>query len=170
MTPGGPICSITRRHLPCHDDCWEREIYQFALFVTWWRHHLFTNIHRASPKFYSMCRFPPVATDHYLPGTMIHVGNNVSTGVANCLCAHGSVILGFHHELRGIERNKHQNNTPVGTYTFRHDSTYIILFLTRYNALLLTINNTILTHARRVAIALFFSDYDVIIDFTLHSG
>ena len=36
------------------------------------------------------------------------------------------------HELRSNEGNKHQNNTRVSTGTVRHESTYIILFLTRH--------------------------------------
>ena len=36
-------------------------------------------------------------------------------------------------ELRSNEGNKHQNNTRVSTETVRHESTYIILFLTRHN-------------------------------------
>ena len=36
-------------------------------------------------------------------------------------------------ELRGNEGNKYQNNTPVSAETVRHESTYINLFLTRYN-------------------------------------
>ena len=36
-------------------------------------------------------------------------------------------------ELRSNEGNKHQNNTRVSTEIVRHESTYIILFLTRHN-------------------------------------
>ena len=36
-------------------------------------------------------------------------------------------------ELRSNEGNKYQNNTRVGAETVRHESTYIILFLTRHN-------------------------------------
>ena len=36
-------------------------------------------------------------------------------------------------ELRSNEGNKHQNNTRVSAETVRHESTYIILFLTRHN-------------------------------------
>ena len=36
-------------------------------------------------------------------------------------------------QLRSNEGNKHQNNTPVSAETVRHESTYIILFLTRHN-------------------------------------
>ena len=36
-------------------------------------------------------------------------------------------------ELRSNEGNKRQNNTRVSAQTVRHKSTYIILFLTRYN-------------------------------------
>ena len=35
-------------------------------------------------------------------------------------------------ELRSNDGNKHEHNTQVGTETVRHESTYIILFLTRY--------------------------------------
>ena len=36
-------------------------------------------------------------------------------------------------ELRSNEGNKYQNNTRVSPETVRHESTYIILFLTRHN-------------------------------------
>ena len=36
-------------------------------------------------------------------------------------------------ELRSNEGNKYQNNTRVSTEAVRHESTYIILFLTRHN-------------------------------------
>ena len=36
-------------------------------------------------------------------------------------------------ELRSNEGNKHKNNTWMSVGTVRHESTYIILFLTRYN-------------------------------------
>ena len=36
-------------------------------------------------------------------------------------------------ELRSKEGNKHKNNTRVGAETVRHESTYIILFLTWHN-------------------------------------
>ena len=36
-------------------------------------------------------------------------------------------------ELRSNEGNTHQNNTRVSAETVRHESTYIILFLTRHN-------------------------------------
>ena len=35
-------------------------------------------------------------------------------------------------ELRSSEGNKHQNNTRVSTEAVRHESTYIILYLTRH--------------------------------------
>ena len=36
-------------------------------------------------------------------------------------------------ELRSNEGYKHQNNTRVSAETVRHESTYIILFLTRHD-------------------------------------
>ena len=36
-------------------------------------------------------------------------------------------------ELRSNEGNKHQNNTWVNAETIRHESAYIILFLTWHN-------------------------------------
>ena len=36
-------------------------------------------------------------------------------------------------ELRSNKGNKHQNNTRLIAETVRHESTYIILFLTRHN-------------------------------------
>ena len=36
-------------------------------------------------------------------------------------------------ELRSNEGNKYQNNTRVSAETVRHESAYIILFLTRHN-------------------------------------
>ena len=53
------------------------------------------------------------------------IENNVCTRVANCFSAHKRVILVF--------INKHQNNTRVSPETVRHESTYIILFLTRHH-------------------------------------
>ena len=35
--------------------------------------------------------------------------------------------------LQSNSGNKHQNNTQVSAETFHHESTYIILFLTRHN-------------------------------------
>ena len=36
-------------------------------------------------------------------------------------------------ELRNNKENEHKNNTRVSAETVRHESTYIILFLTRRN-------------------------------------
>ena len=47
----------------------------------------------------------------------------LTRGLFWCLCP----------ELRSNEGNKHQNNTRVSAETVRHESTYIILFLTRLN-------------------------------------
>ena len=51
--------------------------------------------------------------------------------MANCLCVRKKVVLVLFHELRSNERNKHQNNTRGGAWAVRHESAYIILFLTR---------------------------------------
>ena len=48
-------------------------------------------------------------------------------------CPHERVILVFFPELRSNEGNKHQINTRVSAETIRHESAYIILFLTWYN-------------------------------------
>ena len=53
--------------------------------------------------------------------------------MTNCFSAHERVILVFISELRSNEGNQNQNNTGVSAETVRHDSTYIILFLTRHN-------------------------------------
>ena len=60
------------------------------------------------------------------------IENNACTQVTNCFSAHKRVILVF-SKLRSIKGNKHQNNTRVSAETVRHESTYIILFLTRHN-------------------------------------
>ena len=44
-------------------------------------------------------------------------------------------------ELRSNKGNKYQNNTRVNTETIRHESTYIILFLTWYNEFINNDNN-----------------------------
>ena len=44
------------------------------------------------------------------------------------------MLFGFlFPELRSNDGNKHQNNTRVSEETVRHESIYIILFLTRHN-------------------------------------
>ena len=58
-------------------------------------------------------------------------------------------------ELRSNEGNKHQHNTRVSTETVRHESIYIILFLTRHNESQMTIKTTILTCRPRVSLARF---------------
>ena len=58
-------------------------------------------------------------------------------------------------ELRSNEGNKYQNNTRVGTETVRHESTYIILFLTRHNKSINDDITTIFSHRPRVSLALF---------------
>ena len=54
------------------------------------------------------------------------------------------------------EGNKQQNNTPVSVGTVRHESTYIILFLTRHNESMNDDNTTIFTHRTRVSVARSF--------------
>ena len=58
-------------------------------------------------------------------------------------------------ELRSNEGNKHQNNTRVSAETVHHESTYIILFLTRHNESLNDDKTTIFTHRPRVSLAQF---------------
>ena len=53
--------------------------------------------------------------------------------MTNCFYAHERLFGCLFPELRSNEGNKYQNNTRVGTETVRHESTYIILFLTRHN-------------------------------------
>ena len=53
--------------------------------------------------------------------------------VTNCFSAHERVLLCLFPELRNNEVNKHNNNTRVSAETVRHDSTCIIIFLTRHN-------------------------------------
>ena len=43
------------------------------------------------------------------------------------------LFRGLLTELRSNEVNKHQDNTQVSAETVRHESIYIILFLTRHN-------------------------------------
>ena len=49
-------------------------------------------------------------------------------------------------ELRSNEENKYKHNTRVSTETVRHESTYIILFLTRHNESIYDDKKTICTH------------------------
>ena len=51
--------------------------------------------------------------------------------------------------------DKYQNNTRVSAETVRHESTYIILFLTRHNDEKMTIKMTIFTHRPRASLAGF---------------
>ena len=58
-------------------------------------------------------------------------------------------------ELRSNEGNKYQNNTQVSAETVRHESTYIILFLTRHNKSIDEYKMTSFTHRPRVSLARF---------------
>ena len=58
-------------------------------------------------------------------------------------------------ELGSNEGNKHQNNTRVSTETVRHESTYIILFLTRHNDSINDAKNEDLHTSCRVSLARF---------------
>ena len=58
-------------------------------------------------------------------------------------------------ELRSNEGNKYQNNTRVSAETVRHESTYIILFLTRHNESINEYITTSFTHRPRVSLARF---------------
>ena len=58
-------------------------------------------------------------------------------------------------ELRSTQGNKNQNNPRVIAETVRHESTYIILFLTRYNESINDNATTIFTHRPRVSLTQF---------------
>ena len=58
-------------------------------------------------------------------------------------------------ELRSNEGNKYQDNTRVSTKTVRHESSYIILFLTRHNESINEYKTTSFTHRPRVSLTLF---------------
>ena len=58
-------------------------------------------------------------------------------------------------ELRSNEGNKYQNNTRVSAETVRHESTYIISFLTRHNESINEYKTTRFTHRPRVSLARF---------------
>ena len=58
-------------------------------------------------------------------------------------------------ELRSNEGYKHQNNTRVSAETVRHESTYIILFLTRRNESMNEYKTTCFTHRPHVSLARF---------------
>ena len=77
------------------------------------------------------------ATSHHLSqellGSVVYIENDVYTRVKNCFSAHERVVLGFFPGLRNSEGNKHQNNTRVSAETVRHESTHIILFLSRHD-------------------------------------
>ena len=67
----------------------------------------------------------------------------------------GEGILVFISRVARQRRNKHQNNTRVSAETVRHESTYIILFLTRHNGSINVDKTTIFTHRPRVSLARF---------------
>ena len=67
---------------------------------------------------------------------MRFVAHLVCARVANCLCAHGSVILLFISGVAQQRGNKQHNNTRASAQTVHHESTHIILFLTRHNDLI----------------------------------
>ena len=56
-------------------------------------------------------------------------------------------------KLGSNEGNKHKNNTQVGTETVRHESTYIILFLTQHNESINDDKTTTFTHRPHVSLA-----------------
>ena len=56
--------------------------------------------------------------------------------------------------LRSNEGHKHQHNTPVRAETVHQESTYIILFLTRYNESINDVRTRIFTHHPRTSLAL----------------
>ena len=58
-------------------------------------------------------------------------------------------------ELRSNEGNKYQNNTRVSAETVRHESTYIILFLTRHKVSINDDKTTIVTHRPHASLAGF---------------
>ena len=62
-----------------------------------------------------------------------YIENNVWTRVTNCFSAHKRAIFVFVSWVAKQRGNKHKNDTRVRTETVHHESTYTILFLTRYN-------------------------------------
>ena len=82
-----------------------------------------------------------------------YIENYVCTRVTNRFSAHERVILVF--ILQSSEGNKYQNNTRVSAEKFRHESTYIILFLTRHNESINEYKTTSFTHRPRVSHARF---------------
>ena len=75
---------------------------------------------------------------------------------ANSFSAHERVIFGvFFPELWSNEGNKNQNNTRVSAETFRHENTYIILFLTWHNESINDDKTTIFTNCPRASLARF---------------
>ena len=63
----------------------------------------------------------------------IFIDNNVCTIVRNCFSAHERVIMVVISRVAKQRGNTHQNNTGLSTETVRHESAYIILFLTRHS-------------------------------------
>ena len=57
--------------------------------------------------------------------------------------------------LRSNAGNKYQNNTRVSAETVRHESTYIIVFLTRHNESINVYKTISFTHRPRVSLARF---------------
>ena len=63
--------------------------------------------------------------------------------------------FGVHSLLWSSEGNKHQHNARVSAWTFRHDSTCIIYFLTRHNEPIHDKQKRILTHRLLAPLLLF---------------
>ena len=85
-----------------------------------------------------------------------YIENNVCTRVANCFCILERVILVIISrvpELCSNEGNKHQNNTWESAETVRHESTYIILFLTQHSESINDAKMRIFTHHPCVSLA-----------------
>ena len=80
-----------------------------------------------------------------------NIDNNVRSGVANHLCAYESVIL----VVIPWPANTLQNNAPVRTWTVRHYSTYIVIFLKRHNGLINGNRKIIFTHRLLVSLTWF---------------
>ena len=68
-----------------------------------------------------------------MPHWVRNIENNACSRVNNGFSAHERVFLVFISRVAKQRGNYYQNNTRVSAETVRHESTYIIWFLTRHN-------------------------------------
>ena len=86
---------------------------------------------------------------------VVYIENNVYTLVINCFCPHRVLFWYSFPSLLRNSGNKNQNNPLMSVETVRHQSTYIILFLTLHYKSINDDKTTIFIHLPRVSLARF---------------